>query len=304
MRRFPYVLLDVFTHNALEGNQLAVISDARGLSGAEMQALAKETNLSETTFILPRDAAVEAERGVRVRIFTVQEELEFAGHPTLGTAWHIYQQAMNQQPTQLRRAEATVSLDLNVGKIPVTFTTGADGKLTGEMRQRDPEFGEVFSPEEIARATGVPPGHIDRSLPIQTVSTGMPFTIVPLQSLAAMHSLHVDQQAATAFASERGGKFFYFVSRQTEAAGATLHARMQFYNGEDPATGSAAGCCTAWAVQHGVLASEEHGLIEQGLEISRPSFLQIRGRKTAKGVTDIRVGGGVVEIARGEFVLQ
>jgi trans-2,3-dihydro-3-hydroxyanthranilate isomerase len=259
-----------------------------------MQAVAKETNLSETTFIFPREAAAEAERGVRVRIFTVQEELPFAGHPTLGTAWHIHQQ----------RAVNTVELELNVGKIPVTFTTGADGKLSGEMRQRDPEFGEVFSAEVIARATGVPLEHIDRSLPIQTVSTGMPFTIVPIHSLAAMRELRVDQQAASTFARERGGKFFYFVSRETETAGATLHARMQFYNGEDPATGSAAGCCTAWAVQHGVLASEERGLIEQGLEIKRPSFIQIRGRKTANGVTDVRVGGGVVEIAHGEFVLQ
>jgi trans-2,3-dihydro-3-hydroxyanthranilate isomerase len=294
MRRYPYVLLDVFTHNVLEGNQLAVVSDARGLSDSEMQALAKETNLSETTFILPREAAVEAERGVRVRIFTVHEELPFAGHPTLGTAWHIHEQ----------RAENIVELELNVGKIPVTFTTGADGKLSGEMRQRDPEFGEVFTAEVIARATGVPLEHIDRSLPIQTVSTGMKFTIVPIQSLAAMRELRVDQQAASAFARERGGKFFYFVSRETETAGATLHARMQFYNGEDPATGSAAGCCTAWAIQHGVLASEERGLIEQGLEIKRPSFIQIRGRKTANGVSDVRVGGGVVEIAHGEFVLR
>jgi trans-2,3-dihydro-3-hydroxyanthranilate isomerase len=294
MRRFPYVLLDVFTHNALEGNQLAVVTDARSLSDAEMQAIAKETNLSETTFILPREATVEREHGIRVRIFTVQEELPFAGHPTLGTAWYLNHQ----------RGEPTVELELNVGKIPVTFTSGSDGRLTGEMRQRDPEFGEVYSPEVISQATGVPLGHFDRSLPIQTVSTGMPFTIVPIHSLAAMHELRVDQKAATAFARERGGKFFYFVSRQTETAGATLHARMQFYNGEDPATGSAAGCCTAWAVQHGVLDSEARGMIEQGLEIGRPSFLQIRARKIANGVTDVRVGGGVTEIAHGEFALR
>jgi trans-2,3-dihydro-3-hydroxyanthranilate isomerase len=299
MRRYPYVLLDVFTDHPLEGNQLAVVTDAHGLSDAEMQALAKETNLSETTFILPREANVERERGVHVRIFTVQEELPFAGHPTLGTAWAIYQQLQNQQ-----NAGATVELELKVGKIPVSFTTGSDGRLTGEMRQRDPDFGEILPAEVVARATGVKLDSIDTSLPIQTVSTGMPFTIVPLKSLAAMRELRVDQQAASAFARERGGKFFYFVSRQTETPGATLHARMQFYNGEDPATGSAAGCCTGWAVQHGVLASEEQGLIEQGLEIGRPSFLKIRGRKTADSVVDVRVGGGVVEIARGTFILR
>lgn len=297
MRHYAYVLLDVFTHNALEGNQLAVFTDARGLSDAEMQALAKETNLSETTFILPRDEVVESERGVRVRIFTTREELPFAGHPTLGTAWQLWRQ---------RGVELVelVELELNVGKIPVRFTSGAEGRWTGEMRQRDPEFGAIYSAETVARATGVPLDFFDGGLPIQTVSTGNPFTIVMLNSLAAMRELRVDQKGASEFAREHDCRFFYFVSRETETPGATLHARMQFYNGEDPATGSAAGCCTAWAVQHGVLASEAQGLIEQGVEIGRPSFLQIRGRKTATGVTDVRVAGGVVEVARGEFVLR
>jgi trans-2,3-dihydro-3-hydroxyanthranilate isomerase len=293
-RRYSYILVDVFTHQPLEGNQLAVFTDARGLSDREMQALAKETNLSETTFILPRDEKVERAQGVRVRIFTTQEELPFAGHPTLGTAWCLRQQ----------RGGDVVELELNVGKIPVSFTSGAGGQLVGEMRQRDPEFGEIYEAEVVARATGVPLDFIDTSMPIQTVSTGTAFTIVALKSLAAMRELRVDQKSASAFTKEHAGKFFYFVSRETETPGATLHARMQFYNGEDPATGSAAGCCTAWAVQYGVLKSEAQGLIEQGLEIGRPSYLQIRGRKADGGVTDVRVGGGVVEIARGEFVLR
>jgi trans-2,3-dihydro-3-hydroxyanthranilate isomerase len=293
-RHYPYVLLDVFTHIAFEGNQLAVVTDGRGLSDAEMQAIAKETNLSETTFILPLPAEVEREEGVRVRIFTTQEELPFAGHPTLGTAWVLRQQSGNE----------LVELALAVGKIPIRFTLDKQGRLVGEMRQRDPEFGEIYRPEDVARATGVPLNCIDASLPIQTVSTGTPFTIVALKSLAAMRELHVDQRSAIAFARDHDGKFFYFVSRQTETPGATLHARMQFYNGEDPATGSAAGCCTGWAVQHGVLSSGQQGLIEQGLEIGRPSFLQVRGQKTGSGVTDVHVGGGVVEMARGEFVLR
>ena len=293
-RPYSYVLLDVFTHQPLEGNQLAVFTDARGLSDREMQALAKETNLSETTFILPRDEKVERTEGVRVRIFTTQEELPFAGHPTLGTAWCLRQQ----------RGEDVVELELNVGKIPVSFTSGAGGQLVGEMRQRDPEFGEIYGAEVVARATGVPLDFIDTSLPIQTVSTGTAFTIVALKSLAAMRELRVDQKSASAFAKEHAGKFFYFVSRETETPGATLHARMQFYNGEDPATGSAAGCCTAWAVQHGVLKSEAQGLIEQGWRSDGPASCKIRGRKTDVGVTDVRVGGGVVEMAHGEFVLR
>jgi trans-2,3-dihydro-3-hydroxyanthranilate isomerase len=294
IRRYPYVLLDVFTHNPLEGNQLAVFTDASGLSDSEMQDLARETNLSETTFIVPREAAMEREHGVQVRIFTVQEELPFAGHPTLGTAWYLHQQ----------RGGDEVELALGVGKIPVSFGADAVGRLVGEMRQREPEFGEIHDAEEVARATGVPLASIDTTLPIQTVSTGIPFTIVALKSLVAMRELQIDQRGASAFSRKHGGHFFYFVSRQTETPGATLHARMQFYNGEDPATGSAAGCCAGWAVQHGVLASQCQGLIEQGLEIGRPSFILIRGRKTSIGVTDVRVGGGVVEMARGEFALQ
>ena len=262
-RPYSYVLVDVFTHQPLEGNQLAVFTDARGLSDREMQALAKETNLSETTFILPRDEKVERTQGVRVRIFTTQEELPFAGHPTLGTAWCLRQQ----------RGGDVVELELNVGKIPVSFTTGAEGQLVGEMRQRDPEFGEIYGAEVVARATGVPLDFIDTSLPIQTVSTGIAFTIVALKSLAAMRELRVDQKGASAFTKEHAGKFFYFVSRETETPGATLHARMQFYNGEDPATGSAAGCCTAWAVQHGVLESEEQGLDRAGTwRLDGPAF--------------------------------
>ncbi len=294
IRRYPYVLLDVFTHNELEGNQLAVFTDARDLSDTEMQDLARETSLSETTFIVPGEAAMERKHGVRVRIFTVREELPFAGHPTLGTAWHLRQQ----------RGGDTVALALNVGKIPVSFATDALGRLVGEMRQRDPEFGQIHRAEDVARATGVPLEWMDTTLPIQTVSTGIPFTIVALKSLAAMRELQVDQRGASAYSREHGGHFFYFVSRQTETPGATLHARMQFYNGEDPATGSAAGCCAAWAVRHGVLASQEQGLIEQGLEIGRPSFILIRGRKSGSDVIDIRVGGGVVEMARGEFALK
>ena len=121
MREFHCVLMDVFTSQRLEGNQLAVFTDARGLSNAEMQALARETNLAETTFILPREAAVERESGIKVRIFTVQEELPFAGHPTLGTA------------TVLRgkSGAAKVELDLKVGKIPVTFEDRPGGHFFG-----------------------------------------------------------------------------------------------------------------------------------------------------------------------------
>src|SRR6266446_4328321 len=151
-RTYEFVQLDVFTQTALTGNPLAILIDARGLDDDEMQALAREMNLSETTFIFPRDPATEAKEGKKVRIFTVMEELPFAGHPTLGTALHLYASAPDSQKS------AEITLDLKVGKIPVRFTASAenagrkrvDGQVYGEMRQRDPEFGVAFSREEVA----------------------------------------------------------------------------------------------------------------------------------------------------------
>ncbi|MGZ7074164.1 MAG: PhzF family phenazine biosynthesis protein, partial [Candidatus Angelobacter sp.] len=159
-RRLPFVQVDVFTSVPLEGNQLAVFADGRSLTDAQMQALARETNLSETTFILPRDAATERERGVRVRIFTTTEELPFAGHPTLGTAMVLRGGSGAEE----------VALDLNVGRIPVRFST-RDGLPFGIMTQRDPEFKQKHSREEVAHAAGLAIADIADDLPIQTVST-------------------------------------------------------------------------------------------------------------------------------------
>ena len=169
-RRFSMSQWDVFSSNPLEGNSLAVFSDARGLSGTEMQSIAKEMNLSETTFVFPRDPEVERERGVRVRIFTVEEELPFAGHPTLGTAFWL----------RNRSAANEIVLELNVGKVPVRFEQASDLPIFGEMTQVDPEFGVMHEREAMARATGLSIDDFDKSLPIQTISTGLPFTVVPI----------------------------------------------------------------------------------------------------------------------------
>ena len=155
---YDFVQLDVFTQTPLAGNPLAVFTDARGLTNKQMQALAREMNLSETTFILLREPELEATCGKRVRIFTTREELPFAGHPTLGTALYLY----NIYSTA-ETAPGEIILDLNVGKIPVRFTADstrarnnrAEGDLFGEMRQRNPEFGAVLPLEDVARAIGI-----------------------------------------------------------------------------------------------------------------------------------------------------
>lgn len=294
MRHFQCVLLDVFTNRLLEGNQLAVFTDARGLTDEEMQSLARETNLSETTFIIPRETIIERQHGVKVRIFTVGEELPFAGHPTLGTATVVRGDS----------GAARVELDLIVGKIPITFEDRAGGPAFGEMRQRDPEFGAVHDRTKIAQLLGLPQDAISSDVPVQTVSTGMPFAIVPIQRLSTMQNLSFNGPAVDEYAKSSDAKFFYFVCRETVAGNARLHARMFFYNGEDPATGSAAGCAAAWMVKYGVAAPGERVMIEQGIERKRASEIFVTASKAVDKVMNVRVGGQTVEIARSQFSLR
>jgi len=297
MKKFPMVQVDVFTDRPLTGNSLAVFLDGRGLSTVHMQELAREMNLSETTFVLPGDAAAERTRGVRVRIFTVQEELPFAGHPTLGTAFVLRGQT----------GAGEIPLDLNVGTVPVRFTEEPGRPVFGEMTQKNPEFGAIHNMADIASLTNLSAADFDDSAPIQTVSTGMPFTIVALRSLEAVRKLRLDLDRSAEYLAHSGGKFLYFVCRETVDPKARLHARMIFYNGDDPATGSAAGCCAAWMVAHGVAASDEQVLIEQGLEMHRPSCIFVRATKQDhrqdNQVVNVRVGGNCVEVLRGEVTL-
>jgi trans-2,3-dihydro-3-hydroxyanthranilate isomerase len=291
LRRFSFVQFDVFSSRPFEGNALAVFFDGRGLSDQQMQALAREMNLSETTFVLPGDAAAERERGIRVRIFTVQKELPFAGHPTLGTAFAL----------RGSTGVGEVALELNVGKVPVRFEEKPGQPVFGEMTQKDPEFALIHDRETVVRATSLRDGDIDPSLPIQTVSTGLTFTIVPLRGLDVMGRLQVDLASSTEYLQQSGGgNFFYFVTRETVDPDARLHARMLMYGGEDPATGSAAGCSAAWMVAHGVAQPDEQVLIEQGVEMLRPSRIFVRASHRDNRVVNVRVGGNVVEVLRGE----
>jgi len=290
-KRLALVQVDVFSATPLEGNALAVILDGRGLTDAQMQALAKETNLSETTFILPRDRATERERGVRVRIFTVAEELSFAGHPTLGTAFVLRGSG----------GATEIKLDLTVGPVPVHFEDAAGQPSFGEMTQIEPKFDIEHTRKAVAEATGLSIDDFDAALPIETVSTGLPFTITPIRSLEVLCNLRIDHRGASEYLARTGGKFFYFVSRETVDPKARLHARMIFYNGEDPATGSAAGCAAAWMVAHGVAQPDERVLIEQGVEMKRASKIFVRASRDDNRVVNVRVGGNAVEVMRGEM---
>lgn len=292
-RTLPFVQFDVFTCRSFEGNSLAIFPDARGLTDQQMQILAREMNLSETTFIERRDPSIESERGIKVRIFTVAEELPFAGHPTLGTAFQLRGTSNASQ----------ITLDLKVGKVPVRFEDTPGEPSFGEMTQIDPKFGPPHDREAVVRAANLRDGDIDPSLPIQTVSTGVPFTLVPLRGLETIRNLNIDLRGSAQYLERSGGKFFYFVTREVAQPDARIHARMIFYNGEDPATGSAAGCASAWMVAHNVASSDERVMIEQGMEMGRPSRIFVRSSRRDDQVVNVRVGGNAIEVLRGEVFL-
>jgi trans-2,3-dihydro-3-hydroxyanthranilate isomerase len=295
---YDYAVMDVFAEQPLAGNALAVFTDARGLSTEQMQSIARETNLCETTFILPRAADIERERGVQVRIFTVREELQFAGHPTLGTASWLY---LNH-PTLA--GSATITLDLRVGPIPVIFSAQQDGLgVYGTMRQNDPIFGTIHSPAAVAAALGLSIEDLDPALPIQTVSTGMAFCIVALRSLEVAASLAIPQPLAQAYLAGTDAKFFHCIARASAASGADWHARMQFYNGEDPATGSASGCAISYLVRHSLAASGQPIVIEQGIEMLRPSRIYVSASREDDHISEVFVGGRTIPIATGRFFL-
>jgi trans-2,3-dihydro-3-hydroxyanthranilate isomerase len=171
------------------------------------------------------------------------------------------------------------------------------------MTQVDPKFGMQHDREAVARATGLRVEDFDTALPIETVSTGVPFTVAPLKSLVVLQKLRVDSNRAAEYLEKTEGKFLYFVARETVDPAARLHARMLFYNGEDPATGSAAGCTAAWMVAHGVAEPDERVLIEQGIEMQRPSRIFVRAARRDNRIVNVRVGGNAIEVMRGEVFL-
>ena len=300
-RILDYSVLDVFAERPLEGNPLAVFHDARSLSDAEMQALARETNLSETTFILPVDLETEAHEGVRVRIFTTQEELPFAGHPTLGTATWLY---LNHP---VLRGASSITLRLNVGPITVRFEAIEDGVpgVSATMAQNDPVFGAMHDRADVARAIGLNAEDLSAEYPPQTVSTGVPFCIVLLRSMEVSQRLQLVPHEAQAWAAKNDAQFFYCIAPVVakDEGGADWHARMQFYAGEDPATGSAAGCCIAWLVKSGLVASGRQVVIEQGIEMRRPSRITVQARLEGDTVRSILVLGRTISVAKGRFFL-
>jgi trans-2,3-dihydro-3-hydroxyanthranilate isomerase len=282
MKEHRYYIVDVFGIEKYSGNQLAVVLPQGEITDRDMQAIANEFHFSETTFVM---SGRQPNGGYDVRIFTPREEVPFAGHPTLGTA-HIINTFVEKKPAD------QVILNLKAGQIPVTFPSGGSGALW--MRQLPPVFGGTYDPASAAEMIGVNTGDIDTRFPVQDVSTGLPFTIIPLKTLDAVRRAKPDQARQT-------GMVFLFCP-ETYAPENHLNARMfalPLDITEDPATGSANGCLAGYLVKYRYFGKEWIDVrVEQGYEINRKSILYLKAEETG-GRIDIRVGGNVFLVAEG-----
>jgi trans-2,3-dihydro-3-hydroxyanthranilate isomerase len=198
----------------------------------------------------------------------------------------------------------TITLALNVGPVPVRFEdrAGDSTVLFGEMTQRDPEFGAELDPAAVAQLIGLDLEDLDPNLSPQVVSTGNAFAIVPLRSSEALARLNVKQREATEWLRARGARWFFVLGPTGEETPA-FRARMQFNGGEDPATGSAAGCAISYLVAHGAVASGERILLRQGVEINRSSDLFLSAKMSSATVSDVRVAGSTILVAKGQLFL-
>jgi trans-2,3-dihydro-3-hydroxyanthranilate isomerase len=288
-----FSIVDVFAEEKYAGNQLAVVRPAEGLPDSVMQKIARETNFSETTFVL---GDRKRRGGYDVRIFTPAAELPFAGHPTLGTAF-VIQQDLIKKPVR------KVVLNLKVGAIPVTFAYRGQKPDVLWMKQIEPRFGVTLEDRRVAALLGLRPEDLDPRFPVEEVSTGIPFVIVPVKTLEAVKRSAVRTDKLAGLGSE--GKAFLLFAPQVSRPGNDLHVRV-FAHGygvaEDPATGSANGCLAGYLVRHRFLGGPRIDIrVEQGQEIGRPSLLLLRAAETA-GKIDVLVGGRVVPVARGKLV--
>jgi len=293
MGRPTFSIVDVFAETQFAGNQLAVYRQVKGLSDADMQSIAREMNYSETTFILSEE---KRDGGYDVRIFTPASEVPFAGHPTLGTAYVIRQDI---EPT----AE-TVILNLKIGQIPVTISKSAGEQEILWMKQVPPVFGRTLEPGQIAPVLKLAETDIDPGFPIQEVSTGLPFIIVPLKKLEAVKQARLDRDKYLELIEDLEAKLVLMFCPETYFRENDLNVRVfAEYVGvpEDPATGSANGCLAGYLAKHRYFGRDEIDIrVEQGYEVNRPSLLYLKSKDRGEEI-DVHVGGRVQIIARGEL---
>jgi len=289
--KMKFFITDVFAEQKYSGNQLATCLSPPSLSDDEMQQIAHEIHFSETTFILsdtPRNG------GYDVRIFTPGAEIDFAGHPTLGTAFLIHQ--------LFEKESREVILNLKVGQIPVSFQEDDTGQDMLWMKQAEPTFGETLRADRLAQVLNIDIEEIDPQWPIQEVSTGLPHIIVPLITLKALKKVSISLEAYENFIANTEAKIILVFSPEGYSQQQDLSVRVfPIYYGisEDPATGSGAGCLAGYLVKQRYWGSDSIDITSgQGYEIGRPSSLYLHANEN-DGVIHASVGGKVIPIAEG-----
>jgi len=293
-----YLHYDVFTREPFRGNQLAVFTDARGMEPWRMQALAREMNFSESTFVLPPE---QPGTDVRVRIFTPGVELPIAGHPTIGTAFALAHRGV------LKPGQPRVVFGLNIGPTPVDLDWDGQALRFAWMQQPAPAFGpELPERQAVAEALALTEADLDGDLPVQRVSCGVPYLLVPLVDREAVDRAVSDAAAFRRLGSVVDGDLAIYLFTAGRAAGETAYSRM-FGPGlgiaEDPATGSAAGPLGCYLVQHGVTYGADAGriVILQGVAMGRDSRLHVSVQGAREAITGVRVGGEAVLVGQGDI---
>ena len=301
MREYQFIQADVFTDRPFTGNPLAIFPEAEGLSTEEMQSIAKEMNLSETTFVLP---ATDLKAQLRLRIFTTSSELPLAGHPVVGTCFILAQRGI----FSLEEGTNRIHQECGAGVLPVDITV-TDGKVDHVvMTQSPPRFFDEYTDRKLlADSVGLSEDQLlPDELPAQVVSTAVPQLMVPARSLRHMDKIELDVVAMKkVLATTRSDSFMIF-TRECVHDEATVHARMfapTMGIAEDPATGSAAGALGAYLVRRGLVKAEPtaHILVEQGYEMGRPSSIHVEVDTDEHGPIEVRVGGKAVEVADGKL---
>ena len=293
MAKVNYSIVDVFSEGKYTGNPLAVFKNARNISDSEMQQIAKEINYSETTFILSDS---KNDGGFDVRIFTPNEEVPFAGHPTLGTAFIIQNEVLEEPMEKL-------ILNFKAGQIPVSFDN-QDEVLW--MKQNEPTFGQTLDTKIVSDVLNIDSEYIEDRFPIQEVSTGLPVIVVPLKSLEAVKKVNINKEKYFELIQHTDAKAIMIFSPEAYNSENDLNVRdFADYYGipEDAATGSSNGCLASYLVKYRYFQKSEINIrVEQGYEISRPSLLFLKANDD-NGKINVYVGGKVVKIAQGEWFL-
>lgn len=300
-RTYRYLHLDVFTDRVLTGNQLAVFLAPQGLSDDEMMLIAREMNFSESTFVFPAEAAGT---DFRVRIFTPSRELDFAGHPTIGTAFAL------ARAGKIAPGKPRVVLGEGIGPVPVDLEWERSELRFAWMYQLEPTFGKTIEDvATVAGALGVEASDIQTSgLPVQEVSCGATFLFVPMATRAAVDRASLDRAAMGGFLErlqmQRRGVFLF--SKEPGGDDATVYSRMLSFRGiEDPATGSASGPLGAYLVHHGAVPKEKAReiLSRQGVKMGRPSRVYISIGLEGDAIKEVRVGGASAFVGEGTIEL-